>query len=146
MPLFAFLESCVGIGLFVSGAFLLIISITLYESGAAIYEIASIAAIGAFLGDHAGFYLGRWLGHTFFFNLNSGRYENRIKKAINLAQKHGAWGIFIGRFVPAVRSLLPATLGISEFQRAKFTLCDFVACIVWAVALAAIVLTVNPLL
>ena len=51
----------------------------------------------------------------------------------------GKLTIFIGRFVPAIRSVLPAMIGVSGFSRRVYSLLDVLACCLWAVALGAIV-------
>ncbi|MGB1582085.1 MAG: DedA family protein, partial [Nevskiales bacterium] len=58
---------------------------------------------------------------------------------------YGPWAIFIGRFLPAIRSLVPAMLGISGFQRLRYSLLDMTACSLWALGLAAIVLGAHEL-
>jgi membrane-associated protein len=54
-------------------------------------------------------------------------------------QRHGGAAIFIGRFVPAIRSLVPVLVGISGFGRLRFLLLDALACLLWALTLGAIV-------
>ena len=141
MPLFAFIEACVGIGLFVSGAFLLIIAVALYSNDVApITLIATLAMLGAILGDHVGYYVGLWFGPRFHHTKLAARNRGRVERAEKLIRRYGAWVIFIGRFIPAIRSLIPAALGVSGFDRWRYTLLDILACALWSIALAAIVL------
>ena len=49
----------------------------------------------------------------------------------------------IGRFVPAIRSLIPAALGISGFRRLHYSLTDLTACAIWASALLLIVVGIE---
>jgi membrane-associated protein len=51
--------------------------------------------------------------------------------------------VFIGRFVPAIRSLIPATMGISGFDGRRYLLLDALACALWSTALGAIVLGLD---
>ena len=63
VPLFAFAEACIGIGLFVSGFFLVAVSsIVVDQQLASLPVIALLAFFGAIAGDHVGFYVGRWVG------------------------------------------------------------------------------------
>lgn len=141
VPLLAFAESCVGLGLFISGAFLLLVSATLYNNGIAGFDIIlPLAFIGALLGDHAGYYFGHILGPKFHQLGIVKKYQSNVQKAENLIRRYGSAGIFIGRFVPAIRSMIPALVGISGMQRMRYTLFDALACFAWVMALAAILM------
>lgn len=141
VPLFAFMETCVGIGLFVSSLFLVIICSIFYANGwASVPMMAVLAAAGSSLGDHVGFYFGRAIGprvhHIKIVERNQARWE----RSEALVRRFGPWAIFIGRFLPAIRSIVPAILGISGFARLRYSLLDISACSLWALALAGIVL------
>lgn len=141
IPALAFLESCVGVGIFVSGVFLLAVATTLFTT-----EIASATTIvilafgGALAGDHCGFYLGRVLGPRFKNSRIAQRHETKIIKANLLISRYGWAAIFIGRFVPAIRSLIPALLGVGNFPARKYSVLDSLACFFWACALGFIVI------
>lgn len=146
VPLCAFMETCVGIGLFVSGIFLVIICSILYANGwASIPAMAVVAAIGSSLGDHVGYYFGRSVGGSIHEMKLVQRHQAKWNRGEDLVRRHGAWAIFIGRFIPSIRSLIPAMLGISGFERLRYTLLDFTACTLWACGLAAIVLGAHEL-
>ena len=144
MPLLAFAESCLGIGLFVSGAFLLLVSATLYNNGLASFEILlPLAFFGALLGDHAGFYGGRALGPKFHGFRLVKKYQINVTRAEEMIRQHGSAAIFIGRFIPAIRSIIPALVGISGTARLRYSLVDALACLTWVLALAAILTGVD---
>lgn len=140
MPACAFAEACVGIGLFVSGLVLVVVSSALYANDlAGLGPIMLLAFLGATAGDHVGYYFGRWLGPGFHHLALVQRHRTRIEASEQLVLRHGPWALFIGRFLPAIRSLLPALLGISGFGRLRYTTLDLCACLLWALALGAIV-------
>ena len=59
VPLVAFLESCVVIGLFVSGGFLLTIVSLIYAQGEfSLLTLVSLAFVGAFVGSAVGAFVG----------------------------------------------------------------------------------------
>lgn len=140
VPLFAFAEACIGIGLFVSGVFLVAVSsIVVDQQLASLPVIASLAFFGAVAGDHVGFYVGRLVGPHFH---HIGVVEKRkasFERAEKLIRYYGPFAVFIGRFIPAIRSIIPALLGITDFEKVKFSILDSLACLLWATALAAIV-------
>lgn len=146
VPLFAFMETCVGIGLFVSSIFLVIICSIFYANDIAPVALMSfLAATGSSLGDHAGYYFGRAVGprihHTDFIE----HHQQRWDKTEALVRRFGPGAIFIGRFLPAIRSLVPAMMGITGFDRLRYSILDISACSLWASALAAIVLGAHEL-
>lgn len=140
VPLLAFAEGCIGIGLFVSGLFLVAASSFIHAQGLApVPMIVALAFGGATLGDHAGFYAGRWIGPRMHRWRFAQRHRGRFDQAEALIRRRGAWAIVIGRFLPAIRSLIPAALGISGFDQLRYSAVDLAACALWATALGLIV-------
>ena len=141
IPVVAFAEACVGIGLLVSGFILVAIATLLYNNEiATIAQMLPLAFAGAMLGDHAGFYTGHWVGPGFHHTKFAGKYQKALGRAEGIILRHGSAAIFIGRFIPAIRSLIPALLGISAFNRLRYTVLDGLACLLWATALGGIVI------
>jgi len=140
IPLIAFAEACVGLGLFVSGFILVgVASVLVSTEIATLPQILPLAFIGAFSGDHLGFYVGRIFGPRFHRSRLADKYRSSIDRAEAMIHARGAWAILIGRFMPAIRSLLPAMLGISGFDRTRYSLVDALACLLWAAGLGLIV-------
>ena len=101
--------------------------------------IALLAFFGAIAGDHVGFYVGRWVGpHLHHIGVVEKRKAS-FERAEKLIRYYGPFAVFIGRFIPAIRSIIPALLGITDFEKVKFSILDSLACLLWATALAAIV-------
>ena len=141
VPAFAFMETCVGIGLFVSSLFLVVICSIFYANGwASVPVMAVLAAVGSSAGDHVGFYVGRGIGPGVHQLGIVQRNLDKWQRSEAMVRRFGPWAIFIGRFIPAIRSLVPAMLGISGFARLRYTLLDVSACSLWALGLAGIVL------
>jgi membrane-associated protein len=59
---------------------------------------------------------------------------------------HGASAILIGRFVPAIRSLVPIMVGGSGIGKLKFSLVDVLACALWSSALGLLVVGLETLI
>jgi len=144
VPFFAFAEACVGIGLFISGVILLTLSTYLYNQGFAnLYQIVPLAFFGALAGDHAGFYFGKYLGPRFHKTKFAQRYSERIQKTEKLILEKGVYAIFVGRLIPAVRSLVPLMTGISGFKSSRYSLYDGLACALWASLLGVLVVGID---
>ena len=140
VPLFAFAEACIGIGLFVSGVFLVAVSsIVVDQQLASLPLVALLAFFGALAGDHVGFYVGRWIGPHFHQIGVVEKRKSSFERAEKMIRYYGPFAVFIGRFIPAIRSIIPALLGITCFENIKFSILDSFACLLWAAALAAIV-------
>ena len=147
MPFLAFAEACVGIGLFVSGLILFAVCITLYSTDiVSLWQIAPLAFCGALLGDHVGFYTGAYFGPRIHQFSLAKRYQTQLQKAESLVLRFGAAAIFIGRFIPAIRSVLPVLLGVSGFRPARYNVLDVTACAAWACVLVLLVWLSNTLL
>jgi len=136
VPALAFLEACPGIGLFVSGVILLTVSTLLYsEQLMSLSQIMTLAFIGACLSDHLGFYIGRWFGPKMHSSSFAKRRSNEIAKSEEFILRYGTLSIFVGRLIPAVRSLVPMMIGVSNTSRLKFTIADIIACATWCAGL-----------
>ena len=147
IPIFAFAEAFVGLGLLVSSALLVIASSIVYENGLlGVVSISFLAFLGALLGDQAGFYVGKWMG-PYFHEINFvKKRQNTVQKANNMVANYGSYVIFLGRFLPAIRSIIPAMLGIVGFNKFMFLILDFLACLLWSSALAVIILGIGTIL
>ena len=140
IPLLAFMETCVGIGLLVPSLLLVIVCSVLYANGAAnLWLMAGMALIGSSLGDHVGYYAGRGLGPQVEQSRVVQRNLNKWQRTEDLVRRYGPWAIFVGRFIPAIRSLVPAMVGITDFPRWRYTPLDLAACSLWALGLVVIV-------
>ena len=146
VPLFAFLETCFVVGIFVSSLFLVIACSIIYANGwAELWLMCLLAMLGSSLADHLGFYIGRGLGPGFHHLRLVERNRKKIDKAEALVRRFGPGAIFIGRFIPAIRSLVPAMMGLTGFARTRYTPLDLSACGLWACGLYAIVLGAHEL-
>lgn len=140
IPALAFMETCVGIGLFVPSLLLVIVCSVLYANDAAnLWLMAGMALIGSSLGDHVGYYVGRALGPRVEQSRFVQRHLDKWQRTEELVRRYGPWAIFIGRFIPAIRSLVPAMVGITDFPRWRYTPLDLAACSLWALGLVVIV-------
>jgi len=146
VPVLAFAEACIGIGIFVSGALLFALAVFLYSNQVGSVEtIAGLAFIGAVVGDHFGYYCGYLLGPRLMDSTLGRRYRDQLLRAETMVRRFGSTAIFIGRFIPALRSILPAVIGVSGYSRLRYSLVDGLACVAWVVALAFLVMGVDIL-
>ncbi len=133
----AFLECMVGIGLFVSGTILLSTATWLYSTSA--FSPASIVAaafLGAIVGDHGGYFVGR-SAEPLILNSKFIKKHHTVAARITAGlQRSFLLSICIGRFIPVARSLTPAMAGAAGLSRIRFHVYDSIACIIWSTGLA----------
>ncbi len=146
VPLLAFMETCVGVGLFVPSLMLVVVTSVFYANDwANLWMMATMAMVGSSIGDHVGFYAGRAIGYRVQHWRIIQRNYVRWQRTEAMVHRFGPWAIFIGRFIPAIRSLVPAMMGITEFPRRPYTMFDVAACTLWALGLVIIVQAAHHL-
>jgi membrane protein DedA with SNARE-associated domain len=98
------------------------------------------AVLGSHLGDMSGFFFGKRLGPNILETKFIKKREKKINKARRFLERNGTYSVVFGRFVPAIRSIVPFLLGISNLKPVRFYISDVIACSLWGVALAFLVI------
>ena len=93
------------------------------------------AALGAWTGD----LLTYWVGAAFEHRIKSiwpfTRYLHILAEGEMFFLRHGPTSILIGRFIPGVKSIVPAIAAMAGMPFFKFALFDLTSGIIWACAL-----------
>jgi membrane protein DedA with SNARE-associated domain len=78
--------------------------------------VIAVAAVGAIVGDNAGYWLGLRYGYALLLRYGEriGMFEARIKLGQYLFLKHGAKVVFLGRFVALLRMLAAFLAGVNR--------------------------------
>lgn len=118
-------------------------SVLLANDIAGLGQIVPLAMAGAVLGDHVGYYTGRWVGPRFHSFAFAQKHQARLQRSEAMILKYGPYAIFIGRFIPAIRSLIPPMLGISGFNATRYSTLDVAACLLWSVCLGLILWAIE---
>jgi membrane protein DedA with SNARE-associated domain len=146
VPLIAFLEASVGIGLFVSGVILLSVCTILYvEQIATLSQILPMAFCGAVFGDHCGYYFGRWLGPRFYHTRFAQNRLEILKKTEQRIIKYGNFAILFGRLITAIRSIVPLLTGVSGMTRLRYSAYDVLACGIWTAGLGLLIVGIDKI-
>ena len=134
--IFAFLESFILSGVIVSAAILFTTCIFIYNAEVLpLYLIVPIAILGAHLGDVCGFVFGKTIGPNLLSTKFMKKREKVIKRAQKFLDKTASYTVILGRFVPAIRPIVPFLLGISDMKIIRFYIADVIACLCWGVCL-----------
>ncbi len=144
--LFGFMESMIITGSFMPSAVLFSLCIYLYNIELLTLPwICAIALLGSHVGDVCGFLVGKSIGPSL---LNS-KFMQKRQKPINKTQKFlmrfGPYTVLVGRFIPAIRPIVPFLLGITDLKLKRFYVADLIACSLWALALALLVVSVGSI-
>ncbi len=143
VPIVAFLESCLFVGLFVSGIFLLSIVSVIYAQGyVGLPVLVALSFAGALVGDQMGYYIGRTAAPLLWRRRVVRRQLVRRKRAYRkyrALMNHAALpAVCLGRLSPPIRSIAPVLAGVSGVAPGRFLVYDLVACALWAGGLAAL--------
>lgn len=133
------LETSVLIGLIVPGDTIVIVASTGITDWIEYFLFVIIVIVGALGGESIGFALGRYFGPK----IRGSRlgqwvgYEHWMR-AENYLDRRGGIAVFLSRFLPVLHSLIPLTVGMSTMRYRKFILWTAPACLIWALAYAAV--------
>ena len=131
--LLTFTESLAIVGLFVPGA-VIMIAIGILVGTGVLPAVTTIiwASSGAFVGDVISF----WLGRRYHAGIRQIWPMRAVPTWLDRGEiffsKHGGKGIFWGRFIGPIRSILPLIAGSMRMHSGRFLIVDLVSAIFWA--------------
>jgi len=131
--LIAFVESLAIFGIFMPGWVLLVGVGTMI--GADILEflpIVTAAYIGAVLGEYLSFHVGYHYHEKIVHWPIVAKRQHLIDRSKAFFEKHGAAGVFFGRFIGPVRAVIPLIAGISEMPKKTFLWVNLTSGVCWA--------------
>ncbi|MET1036834.1 MAG: DedA family protein [Aeromicrobium sp.] len=129
----AFAESGLGLGMVMPGETGVVVLASTMGSTLALIALGAAVAIGASLGDHVGYLLGRRYGDA----LGETRAVRRLgrhhyDRATDLLRRRGGTAVFMTRLVPVVRTLTPAAAGASGLPYRRFAPASLAGSALWA--------------
>lgn len=133
------LETSILIGLIVPGDTIVIIASTGVSTPLGGIAMGVAVVIGSLIGESIGFGLGRWLGPRIRASwLGRKIGEHNWVRAEHYLDRRGGIAIFLSRFLPVLHSLVPLTVGMSEYRYRKFLAWTAPACALWATAYVSV--------
>lgn len=129
----ALLEAAFGLGPFVPGETIVVAgALTLDDVGLQAIAWPAVA-LGAFLGDHVGYLIGRRSGPALARSAVVRRIGvDRWERATALVRRNGLVALVLARLLPGVRTLIAAAAGASGIGYPRFALADGLAAAIWA--------------
>ncbi|MDE5877353.1 MAG: DedA family protein [Muribaculaceae bacterium] len=103
-----------------------------------IIVVVLMATLGALVGAYINYYLALWIGRPVVYKFADSRMghalminRDKVIKAENYFDKHGAVSTFVGRLIPAIRQLISIPAGIARMNIWVFSLFTFLGALVW---------------
>ena len=144
--LFAFIESMIITGSFMPSAVLFSLVIYLYNTEILTLPwICAFAFAGAHIGDISGFLVGKLLGPSLMASSFIQKRQKQLSRTQSFLNRFGPYTVLVGRFIPAIRPLVPFLLGITDLRLKRFYLADVIACFAWAIVLALLVSSLGSI-
>ena len=130
----AFSETAIGLDLLVPGeAGMLVAGAAAAERDYPFVVVAAAAAVGASLGDTASYAIGRRWGLSLLERWRlTRRLVPKAKKAEDWFDRRGGAAVFFGRWVGALRAIVPVVAGTAKMPFGRFLAWNVVASITWA--------------
>lgn len=131
--LFISSESGFFVGFFVPGDSILFSAGLLASAGyVQISLVLILAFVFALVGDVFGYLYGRKKGKSLLAHKECYWFQKKYQeRAITMYKKHGPQTIIIGRFLPVVRSFMPAIAGASKLDIGMFLMHSLVGILFW---------------
>jgi len=126
------LETSVLVGLVVPGDTVVIVAGTAVSGPVEAVALGVAVVAGALVGESIGFALGRFLGPR----IRASRLGQRIgeenwRRSERYLERRGGLAIFLSRFLPVLHSLVPLTVGMSNYSYRRFLAWTTPACVIW---------------
>lgn len=126
-------ECTLGVGLIAPGETSLLIASTTVTSVPRFLVMWLVVSTCAVLGDSIGFFLGRRYGER----LRDSRVVRKLgqqhwDRAGDLLRRRGAFAVFFARFLPVVRTLVPASAGASGLAYRRFLPASIAGAVAWS--------------
>ncbi|MDX5595055.1 bifunctional DedA family/phosphatase PAP2 family protein [Pseudovibrio sp. SPO723] len=87
---------------------------------------------GAIAGDAISYWVGYLFKDQLRRNWPLNRYPQLVQRGEDFFAKHGGKSIFIGRFVPGVKSVVPGIAGMADMNFMRFTFFNVMSAFAWA--------------
>lgn len=117
----ALLETTIGIGLLLPGSTIILFMGVLSAKG--YFDLGDLlwfTVIGAILGDNINYFLGKKYGSKILSKNFWFIKPAHFKKGSGFFKNHGSKSIFIGRFIPSLKEMIPLIAGAFGMKRLPF--------------------------
>ncbi len=130
--LVSLLEALPIVGAFVPGDAIILGVGALVPTGAlGLWPLMIAATVGAILGDGLSFWLGRHYRESIVSHWPFSHYPRVVTRGEEFLRRHGGKSVFIARFTPGVRSIVPTLAGTLRMRPRRFYVMNVVSALLW---------------
>jgi membrane-associated protein len=133
-----FIESGVLFPFLPGDSLLITAAILAPQLGIQVWQIAVVAAVAAFAGDQAGYWIGKRFGRGLFKPNARVLKTERLEAAEAFFAKYGGPSLVLGRFVPFVRTYVPLSAGIAAMPYRRFLLWNALGGVSWVIVMVVL--------
>lgn len=140
----AMLEANVVLGLFIPGDTAVVLAAMAIGSPLEGVLLALLVAIGSVVGMASSYALGRWLGPRAASSWVArlvGR--DRWARAELFLERRGSLAVFLARFLPIFRTLVPFLVGVGSLPLRKFLISASAASVLWSAGYVVVLSTAS---
>ncbi|HUH76594.1 MAG TPA: DedA family protein [Devosia sp.] len=128
-------EAVFVLGLFVpSTPVLLLAGGIIAEGRLPFWEVYFAAVLGAIIGDALSYLIGHFLKDSILQIWPFRQHKDLIERGQVFFARHGGKAVFIGRFIPGVKAVIPGVAGIMGMKYSHFTIINVTSAFAWAAA------------
>jgi len=95
------------------------------------FLLAPLLLIAAIIGNLFNYMVGHKIGHVVFSRPRRFINPKHLEQSRLFFEKYGEFAIFLGRFVPIVRTFVPFFAGLSEMNFRKFMIFSVISALAW---------------
>lgn len=114
-------------------------------AGMNVFWVVIVATLGALVGAFINYYLALWIGRPVVYAFADSKIghallinREKVQKAEDYFDRHGAISTFVGRLIPAIRQLISIPAGIARMNIVQFAIFTFLGALVWNSILGAL--------
>jgi undecaprenyl-diphosphatase len=123
------------LGLFIPSTPVLLLAGGLIADGRLpFWEIYLVTVVGAAVGDAISYTVGFWLKDRIRTVWPFRNYLHLIDRGEAFFARHGGKSVFIGRFIPGVKAVVPGVAGMFGMDYRRFSIINITSAFVWAAA------------
>jgi undecaprenyl-diphosphatase len=132
------LEASAFVGLVVPGETAVIVGgVVAHGGGLPLWAVIVAAILGAAVGDQVGYRVGRRYGPRLVDRMpHRLKRSGQVPRALDFVRRRGPMAVVLGRWVAALRALVPGVAGMSGMHPGPFTTANIAGGALWATTMA----------
>ncbi|NCF75384.1 MAG: phosphatase PAP2 family protein [Xanthomonadaceae bacterium] len=129
----ALFETTIGVGFFLPGSTIILLMGALAAKGYfGVGDLLWFAIAGAILGDNLNYFIGKKYGSKIFSKGFWFIKPRHFKKGEEFFEKYGSKSVFIGRFIPSIKEIIPLIAGTLGMKRLPFMIWNILGATGWS--------------